>query len=100
MGAKKVEAGFGIDVKRSDRGFGKAMTYGKMKLLSVIVANIPAAKAELGINEKQRLNWEYGGWSPEMVAKAHTVIDKYVDQLPPRRQDFGSFTGRKGTLYR
>ena len=100
MGAKKVEVGFGVDVRRSDRGFGKAMTYGKMKLLSVIVANIPAAKAELGIGEKQRLNWEYGGWSSEMVEAAHTVIDKFVNQLPPRRQDFGGFTGKRNTLYR
>lgn len=76
--------GFGVDVKRGEKGYGKTMTYGKMKLLSVIVQQIPSAKADLGIGANQRLNWEYGGWSPEMVAKAHEVIDRYVDQLPPR----------------
>ena len=87
--------GFGVDVKRGEKGYGKTMTYGKMKLLSVIVDKIPMAKADLGMGANQRLNWEYGGWSPEMVAKAHEVIDRYVGQLPPRTDRYEARDGRR-----
>ncbi len=88
MGAKKavVISGFGVEAKQRDAKFGATMTYGKMKLLSLIVAKMPGARADLGMTATQRLNWEYGGWTPEMVEKAHEVIDKYVAKLPPRTE--------------
>lgn len=87
MASKKttvVVSGFGVDSKPRDAKFGATMTYGKMKLLSLIVAKMPGARADLGMGENQKLSWEYGGWTPEMVTQAHNVIDKYVGKLPAR----------------
>ena len=83
--ATKAVVGFGVTPINGERSFGKTMTYNKMKLLSVVTTLIPMARTELGITKGQKLNWEYGGWSPEMVEMAHRVIDKYAAQLPPRQ---------------
>ncbi len=92
--------GFGVDSKAKDRTFGSTMTYGKMKLLSVIVSTIPASRSDLGMSPNQKLNWEYGGWTPEMVATAHKVIDKYVGQLPKREQVSQTTMGKRGGFFR
>ena len=86
--SKKVQ-GFGVDVKVREAKFGTSMTYGKMKLLSLIVAKCPESRNDLGLTANQKLSWEYGNWSSEMVKTAHQVIDKYASKLPPKTENSG-----------
>lgn len=83
--AKKMVSGFGVKVSGSEKKFEKkSWGFRQQKLLSFICSKFPEAKADLGIGKDERLSWEYGGWSKDMIEAAHNVLDKYVPKLPPR----------------
>ena len=86
MAAKKsAVVGFGVDSAKSERKFDKSKWgYKQQQLLSLVVAKVPEARSFLGMAPGQKLSWEYGGWSADMIGKAHECLDLYAKKLPPR----------------
>lgn len=85
MAKAQVVSGFGIEKSLVSKSFeNKEFTFRQMKLLAVIVGKVPAARGFLGMSQNQGLNWQYKGWSPDMVKRAHECINNFVSQLPAK----------------